>query len=221
MDVQFLEFFSENQLGQQEAWIWFLIIPILILLGIITYHCLKGDKMAILGMQESGKTTILRYMQGYTYNSSYKPSGKEKYERFDWKVGDRTIKAGVDIGGGDEWVKDNYPVLIANNDIIMFVFNADEFLNSNKYKRSTLGRLDFVFENIKEKKGGNLDDFIKNHFALIGTHADFIDESPKSVIQKIQRDCQNKSYSKIFKDNFAILDLTSSEEFNKFIKKIF
>ena len=97
MDVQFLEIFSENQLGQQEAWIWFLIIPILILLGIITYHCLKGDKMAILGMQESGKTTILRYMQGLTYDSTYKPSGTDPYKSFDWKVGDRTIEAGVDI----------------------------------------------------------------------------------------------------------------------------
>jgi len=221
MDVQFLEKVSTCQLEQQEAWIWFLIIPILILLGVIVYHCLKGDKMAILGMQEAGKTTILRYMQGYTYDSSYRSSGYEKYERFDWKVGDRTIKAGVDIGGGDDWVKSTYPVLIADNDIIMFVFNAYEFLNSNKYKRSTLGRLDFVFENIKEKKGGNLDDFIKNHFALIGTHADFINESPKSVIQKIQRDCQDKSYSKIFKNNFAILDLTSSDEFNNFIKKVF
>lgn len=221
MDVQFLEIFSENQLGQQEAWIWFLIIPILILLGIITYHCLKGDKMAILGMQESGKTTILRYMQGLTYDSTYKPSVTDPYKSFDWKVGDRTIEAGVDIGGGDDWVKYNYPRFIADNDIIMFVFNAYEFLNSNKYKRSTLGRLDFVFENIKEKKGGNLDDFIKKHFALIGTHADLINESPKSVIQKIQRECQDKSYSKIFKNNFAILDLTSSDEFNNFIKKVF
>lgn len=219
MDVQFLENFSENQLGQQEAWIWFLIIPILILLGIITYNVLKGDKMAILGMHGAGKTTILRYMQGYTYDSTYKPSGTDPYKSFDWKVGDRTIEAGVDIGGGKEWVKENYPNLIKDNDIIMFVFNASEFLNSNIYKRDTLARLDFVFEIIKKEK--KVDDFIKNHFALIGTHADLINESPKSLIQKIQRECQDKSYSKIFKNNFAILDLTSSDEFNNFIKKVF
>ena len=219
MDVQFLEFFSENQLGQQEAWVWFLIIPLLLLLGIITYNVLKGDKMAILGMHGAGKTTILRYMQGYTYDSTYKPSGTDPYKSFDWKVGDRTIEAGVDIGGGKEWVKENYPNLIKDNDIIMFVFNASEFLNSNIYKRDTLARLDFVFEIIKKEK--KVDDFIKNHFALIGTHADLINESPKSLIQKIQRECQDKSYSKIFKNNFAILDLTSSDEFNNFIKKVF
>ena len=219
MDVQFLEFFSENQLGQQESWVWFLIIPLLLLLGIITYNVLKGDKMAILGMHGAGKTTILRYMQGYTYDSTYKPSGTDPYKSFDWKVGDRTIEAGVDIGGGKEWVKENYPNLIKDNDIIMFVFNASEFLNSNIYKRDTLARLDFVFEIIKKEK--KVDDFIKNHFALIGTHADLINESPKSLIQKIQRECQDKSYSKIFKNNFAILDLTSSDEFNNFIKKFF
>ena len=221
MDVQFLENFSENQLGQQEAWIWFLIIPILILLGFITYNCLKGDTMAILGMQGAGKTTILRYMHGYSFDSSY-PSGNgnEPYKKFDWEVVNRTIKAGIDIGGGDEWVKENYSNLIKENEIIMFVFNAKDFLDSDKYKLKTLARLDFVFEKIKESKD-DMDDFIKNHFALVGTHADLITESPKSVVHKMQRDYQDKSYSKIFKYNFAILDLTSSEDFDKFIEKVF
>lgn len=220
MDVQFLEIFSENQLGQQEAWIWFLIVPILMILGLITYNYLKGDTMAILGMQEAGKTTILRYMQGLPFDSTYVPNGNEPYKKFDWKVGNRTIKAGIDIGGGDEWVKENYSNLIKENEIIMFVFNAKDFLDSDKSRIKTLARLDFVFEKIKESKD-DMDDFIKNHFALIGTHADLITESPKSVVRKIQRDYQNKSYSKIFKCNFAILDLTSSEDFDKFIEKVF
>ena len=220
MDVQFLEFFSENQLGQQEAWIWFLIVPILMILGFITYNYLKGDTMAILGMQQAGKTTILRYMKDLPFDSSYRPTDKEPYEKFEWKVGDRKIKSGIDIGGGDEWVKENYPNLIKENEIIMFVFNAKLFWDSEKYRRITLARLDFVFEQIKESKD-SIDDFIKDHFALIGTHADLITESPKSVVQKIQRDYQDKSYSKIFKNNFAILDLTSSEDFDKFIEKVF
>lgn len=212
---------SQQMDNVQFSWIWFLLIPYLIFLGYITYSELRGDTMAILGMHMSGKTTLLRHMQGLPLDPHYKPTEIVPYKKFDWKIGDRKIKAGVDLGGGDEWVKDNYPKLIAENDIIIFVFDAYEFENDTVYKRATLGRIDFVFDFIfKIKQEPN--SFIKNHFALIGTHSDKIrSESPRSLIRKWQKDYSEKPYSKVFKNNIALLDMRNADEINTILKRLF
>lgn len=213
---------SQQMDNVQFSWIWFLLIPYLIFLGYITYSELRGDTMAILGMQMSGKTTLLRHMQGLPFDPYYKPTEAPLYKEVNWKIGDRKIKAGVDLGGGNEWVKDNYPELIAKNDIIIFVFDAYEFENDIDYKRSTLGRIDFVFNLIEREKRQELDSFIEHHFALIGTHSDKIrSESPRSLIRKWQKDYSEKPYSKVFKNNIALLDMRNADEINTILKKLF
>ena len=210
-----------QQINQvQIAWIWFLAIPLLLFLGWITYNLLKGDNMVILGMPMSGKTTMLRHMQGLPFDPTYIPTQKDLYKEFDWTIGDRTIKAGVDLSGDDAWVKENYPKLIEDNEIIFFVFDAFEFEDDPSYRRGTLARLDFTFEQIKEKKG-DVFSFIEHHFALIGTHADKISDSPKYLIRKWQKDYSEKSYNKIFKNNIAVLDMRNVDELNDFLKRIF
>lgn len=212
---------SQQMDNVQFSWIWFLLIPYLIFLGYITYSELRGDTMAILGMQMSGKTTMLRHMQEKELDPTYKGTRKKEiYKDIRWKIGNRTIKTVADLGGGDEWVRDNYLSLIEENDIIIFVFDASEFENNLSYRRDTLGRLDFTFEKIREKKS-DVESFIKNHFALIGTHSDKISDSPISLIRKWQKDYSEKPYSKIFKNNIAVLNMTNADELNNFLNKLF
>lgn len=172
-------------------------------------------------MHMSGKTTMLRHMQEKEFDPTYEGTRKKEiYKDIRWKIGNRTIKTVADLGGGDEWVRDNYPGLIEENDIIIFVFDASEFENNWYYRRKTLGRLDFTFEKIREKKS-DVESFIKNHFALIGTHSDKISDSPKSLIRKWQKDYSEKPYSKIFKNNIAVLNMTNADELNKILKRLF
>lgn len=58
---------------------------------------------------------------------------KDTIEETDVRIGDKTykLKESVDIGGGNDFVGEEYEKLIQNKDFVIFIFNAEKIMNSD------------------------------------------------------------------------------------------
>lgn len=170
-------------------------------------HLSDGDKIAILGMRESGKTLFLRTLQGKPY-LEYKSSGFDEYEGFDLQVGDKTIKicAGVDIGGTKNY-RTRYDELMSNAAYVFYFFDISKYLNDFMYRRECNSR----FKDIYDKKG--------ERAIYLASHRDLVPCSDDELKSKFREHLIGKSYGKI-SDKAYYVNLTDKEQINK-LNKIF
>lgn len=209
----------------QEAFIWF--IPLIVagvgIVGAVTIAAITSDvepvtgkTIAVLGMQGAGKTHFLAHLRNMNYKKFSASLGAEKYSTFSTKIGDRIVKieGGMDVPGGEEYIRTYYVDLIKKNETIFFLFNTHMYLSDETYNLNTRARLDFINDRIKNTN---------KKVVVIGTFADqFNDENKrKSAFNKILESVNNKPYSPLFKINFAILDMRDKEMLFKFLAKIF
>ena len=169
----------------------------------------KGNSIAILGMQGAGKTQLLCNLQNKKYTQYTATIGSEDFKPFELNLGERNvlINAGKDIGGGIENCKIYYERLIDSSDAIFFLFDGQKYLSINDYKKDTMARLDFIYR----KKGDK-------QVVIFATHKD-ISKSPKRDYQKIKESISDKEYSVLFDKNFIFLNLQEREECIKFLKE--
>lgn len=226
--------------GSQLTFAWFWLIPIAIaalttVIAIANSDStsttkLVGKSLGILGMQEAGKTQILRNFQGKPYRQ-YEATSTEDYSEFETKIGDRTIKfqQGRDIGGGDMYIRDYYEDFIKNKDIILFVFDVYRYLRNSDYAKDVRARLDFIYDKLNRKKADGVNDelwsiLLNKKYMTIGSHMDKLSESEqKSAISSLQASVKAKPYSPMFHNNLLLCDLTKRDDFLKLLseKKIF
>ena len=107
----------------------------------------SGKKLAIVGMQEAGKSTLYNMLRTGE-PGEHLPTTIEEIAEFKVKDRDIKIKKGKDIGGGPEFIMPYYEDLIRDNEIIIFIFNVSEYLNDISYQRNTKDRLDFIYRKI-------------------------------------------------------------------------
>ena len=211
----------------QEAVFWF--IPIIVgaaivgagtgaLVGvIIDALCpIEGKTIAVLGMQGAGKTQFLANLKNVSYKQSAS-LGVESYKAFTVKIGDKTVKieGGMDVPGGEEYIRRYYEDLISKNDIVFFLFNTYNFLTEEEYNLKTKARLDFIHEKV---------DGTKKNVVVIGTFADmYKDEKEASNARKqIFSSVINKPYGSLLKNNFVVLDMRDGKRLKEeFLYKIF
>lgn len=148
-----------QNLQVSEAIVWFAPIVLWALVAVLGGKLIgsiwdKGKKigMAVLGMKQSGKTTWYNHLTGdnrvsQTYDSV---DIKEIFLKFpDGK--EARIKEGKDIGGDEGNVSVYYRKMIENNEVVLFFFNAYDYLNDIKYKREVNGRLEYVKRHLGDK----------------------------------------------------------------------
>jgi hypothetical protein len=192
----------------QEAWFWILIPLILLGLGTtIVITALKGKNIAVLGMLGAGKTQFLANIRNVDYKKYEATLGPEGYDSFSTHLGNRkvTIKKGIDIPGGDDYVKDYYKYLINCSDIVFFLFDSFKYLNEEEYANNVRARLDFIHSKIGDKSIETV---------IFGTFADkFKDnDAVNDAYSKIKKSINGKTYSDLFKKNFLLLDMQNKEE---------
>ena len=181
---------------------------------------LKGRSICLLGMPDSGKTRILRVLQGKEYNEAIDkqtPGGGEPYESFDCILSDEIclfVKEGRDINGDEVNIKQYYKDFINNCDTVLFVFNIHKFLTNEKECEKTKDRFDHVKGLIKNTTVKEL--------AFIGTHLDlFKDKSEKKkAIDKFLDRIKDRQYSDMFRCLMAI-DATNTTNVKREMCKIF
>ena len=196
---------------QQEAWIW---IPIMlaaaVLGGIITDSDetdstkLIGKSIGVLGMTEAGKTQFLRNLQGEGQkykNEGYQGTSGENYQKFTCTIGDKQyeIKDGIDIGGETYNIKPYYEKFL-------------KYKDDDEYRKETNVRLDFINNHIKDA----------SECAIIGSHVDKAKiEEGQSIITIVQKLVEGKEYARLLNTNFFAYNLTSEEDMNKLVNRLF
>ena len=205
----------------QEAVLWFIPLifgAIVIGIGIVSdIEPVPGKKISVLGMQGAGKTQFLAHLRNMSYKKLSASVGVETYSAFTTKIGNRKVEigGGMDVPGGEEYIRDYYEDQIEKNEIIFFLFNTYKYLNDERYNLETRARLDFINGKIKNDN---------KRVVVIGTFADkFNDENErKNAYKKIQESVNNTSYSRLFTKNFPIVDMKKNrEEVFEILEKMF
>lgn len=175
----------------------------------------SGKKLAIVGMQEAGKSTLYNMLRTGE-PGEHLPTTIEEIAEFKVKDRDIKIKKGKDIGGGPEFIMPYYEDLIRDNEIIIFIFNVSEYLNDISYQRNTKDRLDFIYRKSKEynKKMNNL--------VMIASHIDILSsDKQKTAVNEILNSISGKQYQEMFKSNFFAINIIDKKHINKLIDHIF
>ena len=170
---------------------------------------INGKKLAILGMDQSGKTHYFHFLQGKEYEKG--PQTKiSKIESFYYKKKDGTsirIAEGYDIGGSKLFIKDHYEQLMKDSDCVIFMFDISKYDKEYEYMKEVHARFEFL-SRMKNTLG--IDD---NNFKLFATHADLLSKNElKSVYDTLNRNLENKEYKDILKCDLFPINMTKKEK---------
>lgn len=216
------------------AWLWLIPIAIAALVGVVIANTdststtkTEGKSLGILGMQEAGKTQILRNLQNKPYHA-YEATSTDDYSCFTANINGRSIEfqQGRDIGGGELYIRDYYENFIKGKDIILFVFDVSRYIKNERYARDVRDRLDFIYRKLRENRGDGVSDVFwdnvvfKKKYLTIGSHMDKLSSSEqKTAISKLQATVSGKCYSQMFHNNLLLCDLTKRDDFFKLLKE--
>lgn len=215
---------------QQAAW-WFIpaiIVAIIDLFSLViiisgdsasdTFKNERSVDLAILGPNEAGKTTLWNFFKG-------RPASKVYYETDDkekisfvasctiWNAVKLRFK-GRDINGNGDFIRTDWEKLIENSNMIIFVFNSYEYLNSIDYQRDINQRMQFVYSTVCKQT-----DEKKRDIWLLGSYADKLGNKKKDW-ERIIGIIKTKPYCDISHNN-ACVNLTNEDELKEYYKKIF
>jgi ethanolamine utilization protein EutP (predicted NTPase) len=170
----------------------------------------KVNKLGIIGMKSSGKTTLLNNLRGIV--SIPKTTFRESYDSFEFKLSNKKtihIVKGNDISGSKNYLTE-YREIIKNNDVILYFFNVCEYLTNLEYKRDCNSRLDHINVDIENKK-----------IAIIASHSDLSQHSKNILTAEVLSQVGDKKYSKLFNNGFFVVNLKDDKEIKELIDKIF
>lgn len=152
---------------------------------------------------------------------------KDTIEETDVRIGDKTykLKESVDIGGGNDFVGEEYEKLIQNKDFVIFIFNAEKIMNSDLEEINQVrARLIKLGQILRRSMADNK--LLQVH--IIGSHLDKVLKN-KNEYNKKADEIIRKIEEKYFKEllNFdkekhlVLLDLTTKDLVDKYKEKTF
>lgn len=214
----------------QQAFFWW-FIPIIIVagLGLIIMSGdspkddFKGEKsvnLAILGPNEAGKTTLWNFFRGTPdYKDYHETEGTISVSfitsNIVWNAEKLKLKLkGNDINGNGDFIRRDWEKLIENSDMVIFVFNAYNYLNNLEYQRDVNQRMQFVYSTVGKQTDGK-----KHGIWLLGSYADKLSDRKKDW-ETIIHNIKKKPYCEISNNN-ACINLTNGDELKKYYKKMF
>lgn len=172
----------------------------------------KNSKdLGILGMNASGKTVFLSFLQGKEYIEK-STENEDKYEKFIYKSNSGRIfkiSKGVDITGKN-YKRIKYDSIMQDSNVIFYFFNINLYLNDVNYLRECNSRFQSVYQNV-----------LKNNKQLIlfASHIDLIDKGT-NYIDEFERRIDNKPYNSI-RDLLHPINLKDKIELKKLVDQIF
>jgi GTPase SAR1 family protein len=181
------------------------------------YGSKEEVKLAILGPNEAGKTTLWNYFAGKPSSNIYKQTeGVQAVSFIASGIVWSTIKVqGYDINGNGDYIRNNWKKIIKDSDMIIFVFNAKKYLDDElDYQRDVNQRLHFIKSVIDE-----LCDERKRNVWLLGSYADKL-KNQKEDWKEINNIIKTKPYCDFY-ENKACLNLTDEKILEEYYQKMF
>lgn len=173
---------------------------------------LSGRRFAVLGMKEAGKTRFYCFLRSVEYVEGQ--TSTDKYHEFTYKKKDGTeilIKEGYDIGGGENFIPEWYPKMLAESDSVIFVFDLYKYTNDENYKKQTNARLDYINAHCDESK---------ESLTLL-THIDKFGSKFKKAVDRFTDEIGKKPYGHFVLRNYAPVDMTRNDMLRAIEDKIF
>jgi GTPase SAR1 family protein len=196
-----------------QVWVY-ILSSALILFGWF-YRKVKGKRLVVLGMKGAGKTRFYRFLQNKPYVEEETEVDNYEGVVYKKKNGETVlIKKGKDIGGSEDYVKQYYEKMIAENDILIFCFDISRYLIDTAYMKQVNNRFEFISRKYKELKKD------KYNFVKLATHVDKT-PNPKEALKKFNSMIEKKDYKIDFKKNLYPVDVTNEQELQKVVDKIF
>lgn len=200
--------------------IWHMLIGLAGLLVSIGINKLllpaKEENIAILGTEQSGKTTLWNRICQGGIQCGQTIGANEVPEKIVTINGiERRIKQSVDIAGGEEMVGRYYQELIEKNDMIIFLFDIQKFLEDQDVTDDVKMRLKKIHNHMNEERT----------FHVVGTHIDLL---AKTVFdRKRVKDQVVKRFTPQFlkninctEDNLALLNFIDEKEIDAYINGV-
>lgn len=176
-------------------------------------------RIVILGCQGSGKTELWCRLRGIPYQEKGPGTGSEQMEEFELgRKEDGTpviVLTTKDIGGGEQWVKDEYDNLI-NEDgtYIFYLINLKQFEEEKKENQIRLTRIASI---IKKKQ------FEKCGLRLVATFYDKCGKNKKEAqaeVQSMFRDIKMMKKSKASEIPVEVINTTNDNDVEIIKKEI-
>ncbi len=175
----------------------------------------NGKKLAILGMDQSGKTLYFHFLQGKEYFEQQ--TEIDEIGPFTYKKSDGTtikIKKGIDIGGSQRFAR-RYEELMNNSDCVIFMFDISKYFKDDEYRRDVHSRLEYIY-NKKESQG------IANcNFKIFATHKDLLDSNDLNEAKTMfENNIKNKPYKDILNCAIFRINLRDKDKVKEITDKI-
>lgn len=174
----------------------------------------KGTTLGVFGTFGAGKTTFLNCIG--VIDKVVLGTSVVSYDETIIKIGEREIKiaAGDDIGGTQDYMKQYGEEWIEKKDIIVFIFNAEEYLNEDEKKREVRAYLDFIFRHAKKIKKN------EENIVILASRRDAFDDKDNPR-DRILNDLAGKDYVSLLKTNFMVADLREKKNVEPFLNRTF
>jgi len=183
-------------------------------------HKTQGQRLAVLGMKDAGKTRFYRFLQGKKYVEVLDlETEKDAIESFTYTCSNGSkikIQKGHDYGGGRDYVKTHYEDLLKDSDIVVFVFDMHKFLYDMEYQKETNSIASLI--NDMNYKNCNI--------VKIASHKDEFDLSKQKNKKQIYNEFCNviktkKYWDSIMDYNLFFADMRNNDELKTIADKIF
>lgn len=180
----------------------------------------QGQRLAVLGMKDAGKTRFYRFLQGKEYIEGLdNETEQDDIESFTYSCSNGSkikIQKGYDYGGGRDLIKTHYEDLLKASDIVVFVFDLHKFLNDLEYQKETNSIASLINEM----------NYKKCNIVKIASHKDEFDLSKQKIksifIDDFKNAIQGKKYWDAILDfNFFFADMRNNDELRTIADKIF
>lgn len=172
----------------------------------------KGKKIVLVGPDMSGKTTLVDWITKDDFiRKEYSPSGPREVIQYVDKKG-RNIQI-TDFGGVEALIKEKFDLYIKDNDVLLFVFNLKEFIESELYRKEKVyPRVDFLLYKIKDKGSPKV--------LLIGSHRDKCDKTDAELFTTVCELFQSSNVTKAAQYPIIFADLTKRKYVTGILKEL-
>ena len=180
----------------------------------------QGQRLAVLGMKDAGKTRFYRFLQGKEYIEGLdNETEQDDIESFTYSCSNGSkikIQKGYDYGGGRDLIKTHYEDLLKDSDIVVFVFDMHKFLYDMEYQKETNSIASLI--NDVNYKNYNI--------VKIASHKDeFVLSKPsdkKQIYTEFSNVIKTKKYwNSIMEYNLFFADMRNNNELKIIADKIF
>ncbi|GEM_PF-3969980 len=135
-------------------------------------------KMAVLGMEGSGKTSFINFLKDGDPGHPDQTVSSNNIDEYHFQTSDGRhflIEKGNDISGQDTYRR-YYWKIVDDNKLILFLFNSMLFCNNNDYRLEVIDRIAYISERINNRVENSTIKYESKIFYIVPTWKDKLTE---------------------------------------------